>query len=71
MLVAYATDQRLLWDLLENISSVVLIQKGVFLEPPEKISPSMGSFGNCGTKTVVTHFLLFLTQIFHSREIAK
>lgn len=43
----------------------------VCLKLPEKISPSMVSFGNCGTKTVVTHFLLFLTQIFHSRETAK
>lgn len=30
VLVAYATDQRLLWDLLENINSEALIQKGVF-----------------------------------------
>lgn len=30
VLVAYTTDQRFLWDLLENINSAALIQKGVF-----------------------------------------
>lgn len=30
VLVAYATDQRLLWGLPENINSTALIQKGVF-----------------------------------------
>lgn len=72
VLVAYATDQRFLWDLLENINSAALIQKRCFLKVslklPEKISPSMVSFGNCGTKTVATHFLFFRTQIFHLRD---